>query len=105
MTHKLSVVQSPEVIPVAKFVQNNSWKSPLCATVERPDHFQCEDDYESFQCTHIHYWGIQGKAEQYRTAQDWYDQKVSLRFVESGKLGRIGQKLVQNQRRLLANPP
>lgn len=43
MIHKLSVVQSPEVILIAKFVQNNSWKSPLCAAVERPDHFRCED--------------------------------------------------------------
>lgn len=43
MTHKRSVVRSPEVIPIAKFVQNNSWKSPLCAAVERPDHFQCKD--------------------------------------------------------------
>lgn len=42
MIHKPSVVQSPEVIPIAKFVQNDSWKSPLCAAVERPDHFQCE---------------------------------------------------------------
>lgn len=42
MIHKLSVVQSPEVIPIAKFVQNNSWKSPLCAAVERPDHSHCE---------------------------------------------------------------
>lgn len=39
---QLSIVRSPEVFPIAKFVQKNSWKSPLYAAGEQPDHFYGE---------------------------------------------------------------
>lgn len=59
------MVQPPEAIPTAEFVQKNSWKS-LSAAVERPHYFRNEATmmYHFHAHTIIHHGQAQGEIEQ-----------------------------------------